>query len=89
LASARLGRDGSVADRDVERRGVEAAFSMPPDFDDRFQKGQFIGSIYGHGGSINEPYGMLRLYQGQSVAVLCASGEFRTLEERGIRQDRG
>jgi peptide/nickel transport system substrate-binding protein len=53
----------------LKRRGVEAAFSMPPDFDDRFQKGQFTGSIYGHGGSINEPYGMLRLYQGQSVAV--------------------
>jgi len=53
----------------LKRRGVESAFSMPPDFDDRFQKGQFVGSIYGHGGSINEPFGMLRLYQGQSVAV--------------------
>jgi peptide/nickel transport system substrate-binding protein len=53
----------------LKRRGIESAFSMPPDFDDRFQKGQFVGSIYGHGGSINEPYGMLRLYQGQSVAV--------------------
>ena len=53
----------------LKRRGVEAAFSMPPDFDDRFQKGQYTGSIYGHGGAINEPYSMLRLYQGQSVAV--------------------
>ncbi len=35
----------------LKRHGVESAFSMPPDFDDRFQKGQFVGSIYGHGGS--------------------------------------
>jgi hypothetical protein len=43
--------------------------SLPPDFDDRFQKGQFVGSIYGHGGSITEPYSTLRLYQGASMAV--------------------
>ena len=61
--------------REIERRVQmasrqdEASLSIPPDFDDRFQKGQFVGSIYGHGGAITEPYSMLRLYQGRSVAV--------------------
>ena len=45
------------------------AVSLPPDFDRRFQKGDFTGSIYGHGGSIREPYDTLRLYQSQSIAV--------------------
>jgi peptide/nickel transport system substrate-binding protein len=42
---------------------------MPPDFDNRFQKGDYVGAIYGHGGSIREPYDTLRLYQGKSIAV--------------------
>ena len=60
---------GPVLTEMLKRRGVQASLSLPPDFDDRFQKGAYTGSIYGHGGSINEPYGMLRLYQGRSVAV--------------------
>jgi peptide/nickel transport system substrate-binding protein len=60
---------GPVLSEMLRRHGIEASMSMPPDFDDRFQKGQFVGSIYGHGGSITEPYSTLRLYQGRSVAV--------------------
>jgi peptide/nickel transport system substrate-binding protein len=60
---------GPVLSEMLKRRGVEVSMSLPPDFDDRFQKGQFVGSIYGHGGSITEPYSTLRLYQGLSVAV--------------------
>jgi len=60
---------GPVLSEMLKRRGIAASLSLPPDFDDRFQKGHYTGSIYGHGGSINEPYGMLRLYQGRSVAV--------------------
>jgi peptide/nickel transport system substrate-binding protein len=53
----------------LKRRGIEASFSLPPNFDDRFQQGNFTAAIYGHGGSINEPYNTLRLYQGASIAV--------------------
>jgi peptide/nickel transport system substrate-binding protein len=60
---------GPVLSEMLKRRGVEASFSLPPDFDDRFQKGEYVGSIYGHGGSINEPYATMRLYQGASIAV--------------------
>src|SRR5262249_47535831 len=53
----------------LKRQGVDASMSLPPDFDDRFQKGLYSGAIYGHGGSVNDPYHTLRLYQSVSVAV--------------------
>ena len=60
---------GPVLSEMLKRHGVEANLALPPDFNDRFQKGQYAGSIYGHGGSIREPYDTLRLYQGKSIAV--------------------
>ena len=60
---------GPVLTEMLKRNGVETSMLLPPDFDDRFQKGQYTGAIYGHGGSVNEPYNTLRLYQGASVAV--------------------
>ena len=60
---------GPVLVEMLKRRGVEASMVLPPDFDSRFQKGEYDGAIYGHGGSVNEPYATLRLYQGASIAV--------------------
>ena len=60
---------GPVLSELLKRQGVEASMSLPPDFDDRFQKGQYTGAIYGHGGSVNDPYHTLRLYQSATVAV--------------------
>ncbi len=60
---------GPVLSQMLKRHGVAASMSLPPNFDERFQKGQYTGSIYGHGGSIREPYDTLRLYQGKSIAV--------------------
>ena len=60
---------GPVLSQMLKRHGVDTSLSLPPDFDSRFQKGDFTGSIYGHGGSIREPYDTLRLYQSQSIAV--------------------
>src|SRR5437667_376972 len=60
---------GPVLTELLKRQGVDASFSLPPDFDDRFQKGQYTGALYGHGGSVNDPYHTLRLYQRVSVAV--------------------
>jgi peptide/nickel transport system substrate-binding protein len=53
----------------LKRRGVDSSMALPPDFDSRFQKGEYDGAIYGHGGSINEPYATMRLYQSASIAV--------------------
>jgi peptide/nickel transport system substrate-binding protein len=60
---------GPVLTELLRRQGVDASMSLPPDFDDRFNKGQYSGAIYGHGGSVNDPYYTLRLYQSTSVAV--------------------
>jgi peptide/nickel transport system substrate-binding protein len=60
---------GPVVSEMLRRRGVKASFLLPPDFGNRFQKGDFTGGIYGHGGSIREPYDTLRLYQSKSIAV--------------------
>jgi peptide/nickel transport system substrate-binding protein len=60
---------GPVISEMLKRHGVTASLTLPPDFNDRFQKGDYVASIYGHGGSIREPYDTLRLYQGKSIAV--------------------
>jgi peptide/nickel transport system substrate-binding protein len=60
---------GPVIVEMLKRSGIEAGFSLPPDFYDRLQDGKFDGAIYGHGGSLNEPYPAMRLYQGDSIAV--------------------
>ena len=60
---------GPVLAEMLKRNGVAATMALPPDFDERFQKGQYQGAIYGHGGSIAEPYNTLKLYQSASVAV--------------------
>jgi len=60
---------GPVLTEMLKRNGINASMSLPPDFDDRFQKGQYTGAIYGHGGSVSEPYNTLKLYQSSSVAV--------------------
>jgi peptide/nickel transport system substrate-binding protein len=65
---------GPVLAEQLKRRGIEASFALPPNFDDRFQQGMFEGAIYGHGGSINEPYATLRLYQSSSVALPASHG---------------
>jgi peptide/nickel transport system substrate-binding protein len=60
---------GPVLVEMLKRRGVDSSMALPPDFDSRFQKGEYDGAIYGHGGSINEPYATMRLYQSASIAV--------------------
>jgi peptide/nickel transport system substrate-binding protein len=60
---------GPVVSEMLRRHGIDASLALPPDFNDRFSKGQYSGSIYGHGGSIREPYDTLRLYQSASIAV--------------------
>jgi peptide/nickel transport system substrate-binding protein len=60
---------GPVLSGMLRDRGVAASSSLPSDFDERFERGAYTGAIYGHGGAIREPYGMLRLYHTRRVAV--------------------
>ena len=60
---------GPVVQELLRRQGVEATYSQPPDATSRFEKGDYVGMIYGHGGSVRDPYYTLRLYQGATQAV--------------------
>jgi peptide/nickel transport system substrate-binding protein len=60
---------GPVIAEQLRRQGVDASFALPPNFDERFNKGEYTGALYGHGGSVNDPYNTLRLYQSASEAV--------------------
>jgi peptide/nickel transport system substrate-binding protein len=54
----------------LKRQGIDATFSLPTDYDNRFSKGDFEAAIYGHGGSVSgDPYFTLRLYQSITTAV--------------------
>ena len=61
---------GPVISEQLRQQGVNAEFALPPDFNDRFQQGNYAGSLYGHGGSVSgDPYFTLRLYQSATEAV--------------------
>ena len=60
---------GPVLTELLKRQGISATFAIPPDMGPRFQKGEFNGAIFGHGGSIKDPFETLRLYQSSSVNV--------------------
>jgi len=61
---------GPVIAEQLKRHGVEASYVQPPDWTDRFSRGDFQGALYGHGGSVSgDPYFTLRLYQSQTKAV--------------------
>jgi peptide/nickel transport system substrate-binding protein len=54
---------GPVLVEVLRRQGVNATYGQPPDMFDRFFSGDFNAAIFGHGGSVREPYATLRLYQ--------------------------
>jgi peptide/nickel transport system substrate-binding protein len=61
---------GPVIAEQLRQQGVNASFAMPPDFNDRFEQGNYGAALYGHGGSVSaDPYYTLRLYQSRSLAV--------------------
>jgi peptide/nickel transport system substrate-binding protein len=61
---------GPLMVEQLKKGGVNATFVHPPDADTRFSTGDYVGSLYGHGGSVNnDPYDTMFLYQSSSVAV--------------------
>ena len=61
---------GPVIAEQLRRQGVQSSYNMPPDFDTRFNQGDYNAALYGHGGSIGvDPYFTLRLYQSKTEAV--------------------
>jgi peptide/nickel transport system substrate-binding protein len=61
---------GPVISEQLRQQGIDASFAQPPDFDNRFQQANYVGALYGHGGSVSaDPYYTLRLYQSRTLAV--------------------
>jgi peptide/nickel transport system substrate-binding protein len=60
---------GPVIQELLRRQGIDTSFATPPDASDRFTKGEYVGYLNGHGGSIKDPYLTLRLYQSVTTAV--------------------
>ncbi|HLZ28818.1 MAG TPA: ABC transporter substrate-binding protein, partial [Chloroflexota bacterium] len=61
---------GPVMAEQLKKGGIDATYVHPPDMFTRFQKGDFIGCLFGHGGSVNgDPYDTMKLYQSSSLAI--------------------
>jgi peptide/nickel transport system substrate-binding protein len=60
---------GPVITEQLKRQGIDATYITPPDMFDRFSKGEYSGMLFGHGGSVSDPYDTLRLYQSASAAL--------------------
>jgi len=61
---------GPVMAEQLKKGGIDATYVHPPDMFTRFQKGDYIGCLFGHGGSVNaDPYDTMKLYQSSSLAI--------------------
>ena len=73
----------------LKRQGMNATYGQPPDMFDRYFAGDYNAAIFGHGGSVSDPYATL---QALSVRVRGdsrrPSRQSLALEERRVRQDR-
>ena len=69
IANADFPSPGPVLVELLKRQGIAATFAIPPDFGPVFQKGEHQAAMFGHGGSIKDPFETLRLYQSSSVNV--------------------
>lgn len=66
LSLAAIGR---VLTERLRRQGADASVGLPPDFSERFNRGQYTGAPSGHGGSVKDPDDTLPLSQSASVAL--------------------
>ncbi len=61
---------GPVLAEMLKKGGIDATYVNPPDMIDRFIAGDYIGMLWGHGGSVNnDPYDTMALYQSTSLAI--------------------
>ena len=61
---------GPVIVEQLKQAGIEATYSEPPNFFERFSAGDYTGAMFGHGGSYSSDiYYSLRLYQSASEKI--------------------
>jgi peptide/nickel transport system substrate-binding protein len=60
---------GPVIAEQLTRAGFDASYQQPVDWFDQFETAQYIGQLFGHGGSVKDPHATMFLYQGSSMAI--------------------
>jgi len=53
----------------LRKQGINASYIQPPDASSRMAEGNFECLMFGHGGSIRDPYFTMKLYQSSSVNI--------------------
>ena len=60
---------GPIVAEQLRREGINASYSQPPDASSRMAEGNFECLMFGHGGSVRDPYFTMKLYQSASVNI--------------------
>ena len=60
---------GPLVAEQLVRQGINATYSQPPDASSRMAEGNFECLMFGHGGSVRDPYFTMKLYQSSSVNI--------------------
>jgi len=60
---------GPLIAEQLRNNGINASYIQPPDVSSRMAEGNFECLMFGHGGSIRDPYFTMKLYQSSSVNI--------------------
>jgi peptide/nickel transport system substrate-binding protein len=60
---------GPITAEQLRKAGINASYIQPPDASSRMAEGNFECLMFGHGGSIRDPYFTMKLYQSASVNI--------------------
>ena len=60
---------GPAVAQQLKNHGINASYSQPTDASSRMSEGNFECLMFGHGGSVRDPYFTMKLYQSSSVNI--------------------
>ena len=60
---------GPITAEQLRTHGINASYIQPPDASSRMAEGNFECLMFGHGGSVRDPYFTMKLYQSASVNI--------------------
>lgn len=60
---------GPLTAEQLRKQGINASYIQPPDASSRMAEGNFECLMFGHGGSVSDPYFTMKLYQSASVNI--------------------
>jgi len=60
---------GPVVAEQLTKGGIVSSYIQPPDASSRMAEGNFECLMFGHGGSVRDPYFTMKLYQSSSVNI--------------------